>query len=304
MALCLPSWHASVLEAKRRHRGRFGLAACQANEAGIVGCDPEAMRAAVERMLHQAGLYPPYKRLSMDVYAVARNIASEVGDGTPEEQVAIAEAAVNRFRMDPGRWGTIPRMMMIDRRRFARQRGTNPPVASRQDPSWQNLYVAELVLGGDTVNFARGATIYFDSVSQRAAHNRCIQEGRPDCPKSAGEVYESWTTGGSKMVWVGPLPGIDPRFLMLLRHDGTREAYQTPQGRELWQQMYRAGREALAYRGRDLRDQTGQLPYCAGGGSPAQRHDAAAAIIIGAAGALAGGFGVWAAVRYSTRRTV
>ena len=69
-----------------------------ATVGGMVRCDPESMRADAEAQLRAAGAIGRSDSLSQDAYSVARYIASEIGAGTTEELVAVAEAAVNQAR--------------------------------------------------------------------------------------------------------------------------------------------------------------------------------------------------------------
>jgi hypothetical protein len=190
------------------------------------------MRAHVEGQLLASGLLPGPGSLSLAAYGVARNIAAEVGSGagsTPEEKVAIAEAAINRARS----YSSVVRMLLKDGKWFGRQWGRNPPVATSQDPTLEELYVAQLAVTGQTGGFARGASHYYDPRAQDEGHARDPAR----YTKDARGIYESWTQGG--LAWVGDLPGIDPRRLFLLKKASG----------SAWQAAYTAGKASGALAG-------------------------------------------------------
>ena len=66
---------------------------CRVNEVGNVACGPDALRAQAEGMLRQAGVWAGRRSLPRPTYTLARYMASEVGNGTPEEKVAVGQAA-------------------------------------------------------------------------------------------------------------------------------------------------------------------------------------------------------------------
>src|SRR5690349_4985467 len=63
-----------------------------------INCSPEAMRADAEEKLRSLGpdVWPASKKLTLDTYALARNVMSEFGSGTPTEKVSVALVAMNR----------------------------------------------------------------------------------------------------------------------------------------------------------------------------------------------------------------
>lgn len=181
---------------------------CAVGPDGTVSCDPDVMRARTEEQLGRP--------LSLDAYSVARNVASEAGEGTLAEKIAIAEAAVNRARADGI---SISRLVMKDGRRYAKQSGLNPRVASSQDPMLEDLVAAELALAGRTGRLARGATHYFAP--------RYYGE------TSLRELFQRWASGwGSPtmgLAWVGPIAGVRPRsqfFMRATTKSGASSAYQ------------------------------------------------------------------------------
>lgn len=204
---CLPSaarrveLEAALAQAKGAGRLSTG---CPIGEekTSLISCDPEAMRKKTEELLRRWGFYSSSKRLTMDVYAMARNIASEAGSGTGAEKIAIGEALVNRARE---KRVTMFSLMTRDGH-FGRQYGCNPCVSSARDPSWEDIYTAELVLSGKSGNLIKGATHYYAPADQDAM----FRSGRD--PKDALTVYDKWTAGSSgALTWVGYIPGIDIR---------------------------------------------------------------------------------------------
>lgn len=203
----------SILETARAAGIKSFDSGCAPDAAGVIPCDPEVMRA---RASAQAG-----RAIPLDVYSLARNVASETGSrGTFGEKVAIAEAALNRARRDGV---SISRLTMRDGARYARQRGTNPAVATSRDPTWLDLVVASLALAGRTGDFAKGATHYFAPSAYSATEVRAL--------------YDRWTSGwGSEttgLVWVGPLADVRPRKQLLFRPISKRDP--------LWRAMYEPG---------------------------------------------------------------
>ncbi len=282
---CLSQWHYTILEAKERGRGvgQLKVPGCPQSlgNVDVVPCAPETMRAAVEAQLRKAGLWSG--TLSLGVYGLARNLMSEAGrDATPEELVALGEAAMNRG------WPEEKRVLMRDGSRFSKQRGSNPAASTSQDPYFEHIVAAHLVLARQTGNFAAGATHYFDSVAQDAVRRRCIAAGTPpdDCAKSALEVLESWTAGGAAM-WIGPRPGIDPRYQMfLISGNAVRASYKTVEGRKVWEHQLAAAKAALAAKGPDQRTGVYDLPPCAGAGMSSSGTRTFLAIAAAAMGAI------------------
>lgn len=288
---CLPAWHYQILEVAARSKalGQVKVPGCPQSlgERDTVPCRPEHMRQHVEQVLVAGGWWQG--PISMTQYALARNLMSEVGpDATPEEMVAIAEAAVNRQRYQPDKWPTVERQLMKDGEWFGKQRGQNPAASTSQDPYFVHFYVAALVLAGVTGNFTRGANLYFDSVTQNAVRRKCLAQGKTDCATEAHDVLENWTRGGESY-WVGPLPGINPRRLLLLVSGRpARAAYKTPEGKERWRQMREASLRAIDSTGPDERRTVYDLPPCGAAGPASPKAIAVAgalAAVVGVGGA-------------------
>lgn len=196
--------------------------------ANIVPCDPEKMRQATEDILHELGIYPKTKKLSLTVYALARAIASEAGDtATPEEAVAIGEASLNRVKI---LGGTIESHLMKDGKYFGRQRGSNPAVSTSHDPTIENIIAAEMVASGMTKDFVKGATNWFS----------------PRYIKDPLTLFDSWTgsqEGRPQMAWIGHLPAIDVKRFLFLRY--APSLYKSGVGARSWERQYIAARNIL-----------------------------------------------------------
>ena len=232
--LCVPR-AASVVASQRAARTARGIknfkTGCTPNASGLITCDPDSMRATTEAKLHSLGLYAPSKRLTMAVYAMARNIGSEAGDNaTAAEKLAIGETLVTRAAIK----GVSQFKLMTRDGHFARQKGRNPAVSSARDPQWEDIVAAELVLSGRSGDVSRGATHYFapkaqDSLfaSGRVSNNRTM-------------IYDSWTSGGDLLTWVGYTPGIDKE-----RQFFFKPLPKTAAGRAEHDRMRSIGRQAL-----------------------------------------------------------
>lgn len=223
---CKPVWYDELNGPVRdlsNQVGSLAISGCAINSSGIVPCTPESMRLTVEAYLRARGV--PMS-LDLDEYALARNVASEADPGASVlEKVALAEAAVNRYRRDGSRrgWKSLGRMLMRDQQWFSSQRGTNPPAATSKDPEYEDIIIAQKAIGGWTWEFVRGAVLYFSPKHQGS---------------STVSTYESWTSGGA--MWVGNLPGISSRDQMFFV-----EKYSYV-GTEQWRRMHDAGLAELS----------------------------------------------------------
>jgi hypothetical protein len=272
---CVPTWATTIKGAKTRATalklGRFSVPNCRySSSTEIVSCDPETMRAHVESVLLARGLLPFGGHLSAAVYGIARNIASEAGSGSPAEKVAIGEAALNR--MQSSGW-PLRRVLMRDSAHYGRQRGRNPPVSTRQDPRYDDLVAAELVVSGATKGFARGATHYFSPSIIDALHG---QDRHPDTRFS---LLKRWSQSWG-MSWVGPLPGVNRNDQFFLREGARAE------DEEAWKLAYIAAQNALKVRGVPPE---ASLPVCG-----EQKIAAASSLpVLGGAVLFAAGYVVW-----------
>lgn len=212
--LCVPP-AAKIVEDQRDRRKKAKLRAlfvqgCRPGADKIIRCSPELMRGRTEERLRALGLYRPTDRLTLEAYAMARNIASEAGQGSGAEKLAIGEVLLNRARRGKG----VTSLTLKDGSFFARQRGSNPPVSSVRDPNWEDIVAAELVLTGRSGNISRGATHYF---SPRAMD---FLFRREQVRRDRFGLYDSWSRS---LVWVGYVPGVDLERQFFMREGSPGE---------------------------------------------------------------------------------
>jgi hypothetical protein len=208
---CYPPWHAVFQPLVHGPAEAVLHSGCTVNPAtsprpSDIDCDPEAMRQAAEHQLQTSAFWPTNKSLTLDTYALARNIQSEVGSGTPEERVALAETTINRAlqkRMTPAQL-----ILMSAHKRFGEIQTGNPSnrfTASSQDPSILSTLIADFVLSGQSNNFAQGAD------------DQDGLEFSKYFPDPVWKVKHQAQTGD---YWVGPLPGVDHWKTTLWHHYG------------------------------------------------------------------------------------
>lgn len=236
-SICIPR-AAGDVDAERARRSLRNIGSlktgCTPDSSGVIQCSPERMRATTEVKLRSLGLYGPREKLSMAVYAMARNIHSEAGNrATGAEKLAIGETLVTRSRQK----GVTQLKLMTRNGKFAKQKGCNPCVSSARDPAWEDIYAAELILSGRSGNISRGATHYFAPGAQDAL----FRSGRVS--KNRSQVYELWTSGRDLITWVGYVPGVDFERQMFFR-----KMPQTPAGRAEHARVRPIGRQALTSR--------------------------------------------------------
>jgi hypothetical protein len=195
---------------------------------GNVNCYPEQMRAAAEAKMRQLGYWRKRDPLPLAVYTLARYTSSEVGGGTPEEKVAVAEAAIHRATgtaTAPGWYANDPDPVssLLLYHRHSQGTSGHPnygwygPIhgpggvstapygrwaATSADPGIDDILIADFVYNGHTKNFSRGA------VTQYGMEYLSYPQAQVE-----KEAYES------NKYWVGPLPGVDPWHTFLLFQD-------------------------------------------------------------------------------------
>lgn len=241
---CIPSWIHPILAERARAQAagvlgkKIAKSGCAVNDDGIVPCTPESLRANFESRVKSLGLYPRGRTLSLDAYSIARNIYSEAGSEPIPHKVAMAQAAINRAREDNI---SISKLVMRGGTNYAKQKGTNPRVASSQDPTWEELVIAELALSGAFEGYIKGAVLYFAPKYYSATRKR--------------EIYDTWTDGwGNSRYgygWIGPTPGIDHNSQFLMR--------RIPRGDPHLKDAYDQGLAALAQTSRPA---IADAPYC------------------------------------------
>jgi hypothetical protein len=241
---CLPSFYPIVKDWEARFGfGRTGgplivrsgcavIDDCTERGAGCiakaVNCSPEAMRADAEAKMRGLGadIWDAAKPLSLDTYALARNLMSEFGSGSPVEKVAVAMVAMNRATaLDGSRPFTQGWISghLLDRKNglFGRQIGQLRPAATTSDPSVADVLVADYVLramqSGEMTDVTWGATHYLDRFSQDGMRARALQNGDSTPPAGGSDVFGSWSDGGDVLTWVGQIPDVRPWRLLLMR---------------------------------------------------------------------------------------
>ncbi|TXH47108.1 MAG: hypothetical protein E6Q97_27985 [Desulfurellales bacterium] len=168
--------------------------------------------------------------LTLDQYALARVVASELGNGAVAEQAAIAAADAMRAKQ---RGRGVHAHVVGNNGRYGRQGYAGRLVATSQDPSLGHVLLAREVLGGTATGAAGGGHVYFDAVVQlnlwkagrkalhpavilrkwtdnRSAQNCRLVDGRYTC--DLGPAAAS-----GRLEWVGPLAGVRPLRLMIFR---------------------------------------------------------------------------------------
>lgn len=218
---CLPTWRKrfEALEGS----GRVSKPGCAIRGAedtqwqGFVLCSPETLRAHAEAWMQSRGLWQGY--LPLDVYSLSRNIASEIGSGTLEMKMALALSTMghavkkgipvstvilSNITQQP-LYGAINKIVA----EFDPELGTTKNkitapygrwTASSRDPQEVDILIAAAALRGDAglprdvSNFAAGADDQADS-----------------------SIVNPITAGAQRRYWVGPLPNVNPKQLMLMR---------------------------------------------------------------------------------------
>jgi hypothetical protein len=145
-------------------------------------------------------------KVSMDVYALARMIASEEGSGNAPTLLCLGEAARNEAK----RRGTSVFSLLTNstvpalRGRFGEQR--TRWASTRLDPNGRHVAAATAALSG--TGLARGARDFFDPATQATGE----QLGKPLRLSVTQYITDNASNG---LAWVGPIEGINPGRLML-----------------------------------------------------------------------------------------
>lgn len=187
---------------------------CAPDGNGNIQCAPETMRADAERKLQATGYWP--KALDLATYTLARNITSEVGSRSVEEQVAVAESTVNQGLAKGARSRQEAALATALYRQPSRLYGkiNNPSggslksgrfTSTSQDPTIRSILIADLVLSGASGNFAQGAL------------DQDGLEYTNSFPVPMNRVLQYAQSG---LYWVGPLPGVDHWHLSLFKNYG------------------------------------------------------------------------------------
>ena len=190
----------------------------------------EAMtvRESPTELLRQARRFDP--NVTLDELTGARLAASEHGSGSFTELCCIVDAELNRAE----RRGKSLYQSLTYRDTFGKQ-GRTRRASTRRDPRIRHLLAARAVISGKARGISRGATRFYDPKAQHRAHKRW-KSGKSDrrhCPPLV--ILERWAfdlpwakrkgacklnrtrPGRHKLQWVGPIAGVDPLRLFLMR---------------------------------------------------------------------------------------
>jgi hypothetical protein len=172
---------------------------------------------------------------TLDELTAARLIASERGDGgTAVEWACIVDAELNRATASKR---TL--YQSLTRGAAFGSQGARRPASTRLDAHQGQLAIAREVLSGRARGIARGAVRFFDPLDANAEHRRyaawlAAPNGRPAPARvcDALTILERWSfdlpfergatcvldrsrPGRDTQAWVGPIPDVDARRLML-----------------------------------------------------------------------------------------
>ncbi len=208
-APCWPFWRPIYQPLVGTTVGNTKLASgCAVNSSGNIPCRPEDMRKSAEAKLSSMG-YP--RSLSLETYTLARYMQGEVGGGTIEERVAVGEAAVNRAKRENLPMGVLS-LLLFRQKEGHPNRGWYGPIhgvgtgtstapygrwaTTSADPTVLTTLLADLVMSGESADFARGA-------DDQDGPEYWISQGQ-----AALDNYVKRLASNGKY-WVGPLAGID-----------------------------------------------------------------------------------------------
>ncbi len=239
---CLPWWHDKFAHLSTGHSRPKIRSGCRLS-GGNITCDPERMRAKAEAEMNRLGYGGHF---SLAAYTLARYVSSEVGSGSPEEKVAVMEAAINRARGTPtspgwyknGSVGDGVNQLLLY---HPKARSTSHPnygyygpihgstgdapyqrwAATSSDPGIDDLLIARFVLSGGSNNFARYA------VTQYGPDVRTSHHGYEWAKKGVARKARE-----SDYYWVGPLPGVDHWHTFLYKVDKSI-GHDSPLGKQL-----------------------------------------------------------------------
>jgi hypothetical protein len=205
---CIPWWHGQLAKWQQDKRPvteceALTSATAQFPLAQFVTCPPEQLRAAAEKSMQVMGVWRTGTKLAMDVYSVARNIASECGDGTPEEMVVTAECVLNESQL---RKISPTQLLLTNKLKlpfYGGVEGHERWASTTTDPTVGHLLIALFVMSGKTEGFARGGTRY--------VHPDDVK----DDPRLFMWLGQQFASG--KWGWTGHYPGVNIRKLFVMR---------------------------------------------------------------------------------------
>ena len=227
------------LRKERRKGKRARINRSTTDAAGTV-------RESPRTLLAQARRFDP--QTTLEELTAARLIASERDSGNPTEWAAIVDAELNRARRrkKPSLFASLTSAGTFGRQGRRAPGGRKRRAATRRDPTLAQLRIARRVLSGELRGVSRGATRFFDPRTQE----RLFRKGdKGHCP--AQVILKKWSfalkyrdrsrcqlgtkPGRDTQAWVGPIPNIDARRLMLFRpmKRGSAHTRQFEAAREL-----------------------------------------------------------------------
>lgn len=188
-----------------------------------------------DELLAQAREYDP--DITLDELTGARLIASEHASGTPVEQACIADSECNRAQ----RRGLSLFDSVTRGHGFGKQ-GRERPASTRRDPNQGHLWVSQSVVAGDARGISGEAIRFYDPLilqKQNRRYLKWLASGRIGKKPAivscdALTLLEAWSydygkKGGNRcppdrskpgrntLAWVGPIPGVDPLRLLLMK---------------------------------------------------------------------------------------
>ena len=213
---------------KRKRRGQGGYITKSTRDKH------ETVRESPAQLLAQARKRVP--GITLEEMTAARLIASEHGSGTETEWAAIVDAELNRAESK----GKPLTDHLTSAGTYGKQggrygKGKKRPASTRKDPTRAHLRIARRVLSGELRGVSKGAHRFFDPVSQMSSHKKWIRGESKHRHCHPAIIIERWThakewlhpkgrscalrkkSGRSLQEWVGPIDGIDPMRVMLLR---------------------------------------------------------------------------------------
>jgi thiol-disulfide isomerase/thioredoxin len=230
----LPAWYAHLQKLADLPRINSGCSVVNGN----VNCSAEKLLKQANDRMAELGLLK--KPLTFEELSLARYIDSEGGSGTPSEKVAIGEAARNRARIagttvdgllrrrqksghpNHGWYGPIHATESECAKR-GEKKGCAPYgrwASTKRDPSPQALIIAQMILSGETRDFAKGAD---DQMGPDAG----VYLGF-----GADWVKRKILAQAEKgSYWVGLLPGVNHRKTFLFR--STNIKHTSAEGQKL-----------------------------------------------------------------------
>lgn len=186
-------------------------------------------------LLEQAHRFDPV--VTLDELTGARLAASEHASGTFAELACIVDSELNRAK----KRGLSLFQSLTHRGTFGKQ-GRERRASTRRDPQIRHVLAARAVLSGSARGISLGSVRFFDPVAMQRMHAQYRQwvdggrQGEQPAIVScdALTLLEAWSfdfgrqgasrcppdrtkSGRDTLAWVGPIPGVDPLRLLLMK---------------------------------------------------------------------------------------